>query len=60
MREAMFASQDNGIAFILPNEPPIGVWTTNHLTLDEQAGWLWMNDDTPMENLPQATRAQIA
>lgn len=48
-----------GIAFVAPEEPPINVSTNLHISLNEHAGWRWMDDTTGMEALPLATRDQI-
>lgn len=55
----ILVSSNVGIACVL-GDPPINQWTTNRIKLDENAGWLWMDDETGMENLPPATRAQMA
>lgn len=55
----ILVSSNIGIARVL-GDPPVNAWTTNRIRFDEYAGWLWMNDETGMEALPLATRAQIA
>jgi hypothetical protein len=56
----LLTSNNKGIVFTFPSEPMIGVWTTNTVPLNETAGWRWVDDETPMEDLPLATREQIA
>jgi hypothetical protein len=53
------AGTNFGIARVL-GDPPMNQWTTNRISFNEDAGWLWMSEETGMEDLPLATRAQIA
>src|SRR5512133_1738982 len=45
-------SNDRGLAYVYPTEPPMTEWITNAITLNETSGWLWMDDTTGMEALP--------
>lgn len=48
------------VAIVLLNQSPaLDQWTTYHYELSERDPWLWVDDDTPMDDLPKATRAQI-
>lgn len=54
------ANRDTAIVFQQPLDPEPGAWRTFDLALNESAGWRWVDDSTPMEDLPLASRAQIA
>jgi hypothetical protein len=49
-----------GLAYKHSANPTVNTWTSYHVELNENAGWYYMDDNTPMENLPLATRAQMA
>lgn len=55
----VIASGDTALVFLDPVDPTPDVWVPVKLALDENAGWLWVDDTTPMEELPRATKAQI-
>lgn len=58
--KVVIANRDTAIVFQQPADPEPEAWRTFDLALNETAGWRWVDDSTPMENLPLASRAQIA
>lgn len=56
----VIANRDTAIVFQQPVDPAPEAWRTFDFALNETAGWRWVDDSTPMERLPLASRAQIS
>jgi hypothetical protein len=55
----VIVSQDKAIV-ILNQSPNISDWTTYRYSFNLQSDWMWVDSETPMDNLPRATREQIS
>lgn len=56
---SVIVANGNTAIVILNQGPDVTKWTTYRYEFNESAQWLWVDDETPMDALPFATRAQI-